>query len=115
MSLPSKPNQPTPAQLTILLSLHHQLLAFHSALGVGEGQPQPDGHEGPKPTQGVVGGGLDELLCLEFLQVEGVLVVHGEVVAVAASDGVAEGLPLQRQLPRANVHHLHVLGPVHGV
>ena len=84
------------AALTILLRLHHQLLTLHPALGVGQQQPQPDGHEGAQAPQGVVGGGLNELLGLVLLLVEHVLVLHREVVAVAAGHRVAEGLPLQR-------------------
>ena len=62
-----------------------------------------------------MGRGLDELLGLVLLLVEHVLVLHREVVAVAAGDRVAEGLPLQGQLPGADVHDLHVLGAVHRV
>lgn len=62
-----------------------------------------------------MGGGLDELLGLVLLLVEHVLVLHREVVAVAAGYRVAEGLPLQGQLPGSDVHDLHVLWAVHRV
>ena len=62
-----------------------------------------------------MGGGLDELLGLVLLLVEHVLVLHREVVAVAAGYRVAEGLPLQCQLPGSDVHDLHVLWAVHRV
>lgn len=62
-----------------------------------------------------MGGGLNDLLSLVLLLVEHVLVLHREVVAVAAGYRVAKGLPLQGQLPGPDVHNLHVLRAVHWV
>ncbi|TKC34913.1 hypothetical protein EI555_002841 [Monodon monoceros] len=106
-SIPGKDASPKP------MFQDGDLLTLHPALGVGQQQPQPDGHEGAQAPQGVVGGGLNELFGLVLLLVEHVLVLHREVVAVAAGHRVAEGLPLQRQLPGSDVHDLHVLRAVH--
>jgi hypothetical protein len=101
--------------LTVLFSLYHQLLTLHPALRVGQQEPQPDGHEGPQAPQSVVGRGLDDLLGLVLLLVEHVLVLHCEVVAMAASHRIAKWLPLQGQLPGSDVHDLHILRTMHGV
>lgn len=110
--VPTKTKQAKPTKLTVLLSLHNQLLTLHFALWVREGQPQPDGHEGPKTSQSVVGRSLDEFLCLEFLLVKNILVLDCQIVAVAAGHGVTKGLPLQRQLPGTDVDNFHILWSV---
>ncbi|KAL0594986.1 hypothetical protein AAY473_035174 [Plecturocebus cupreus] len=66
----------SPPLLTVFLSLDHQLLTLHSALRVGQQESQPDGHEGAQASQGVVGGGLDDLLSLILLLIEHILVLH---------------------------------------
>lgn len=64
--------------LTILLRLFHDLLALFAPLRIGQDQPQSDGDEGSEAPQGVVGGGLDQLLSTKVLLVEHVLVLHLE-------------------------------------
>ena len=98
--------------LTILLRLLDDLLALLAALGVGKDQAKANGDKGPQTPQGVVGRRLDQFLGRKLLLVEHVLVLHGQVVAVAARHGIAKRLPLQGELAGPDVHHIDILRPV---
>lgn len=105
------PNNNNLFPLTVFLSLERDLSALLLALGVGQRQPDVDRAEGRQVPQSEVGGVSLHGQALPDGGVvaptapcwHGVAVAEGQGVGVTAGEVVAQGLPLEGQLPRLDL------------